>query len=187
MSVLKISVKQRLSIVPIALSAAAGCATLPHPTNAEEISTQRLYWKVFPKSDNTFYLIPRPELTLELPTPEKMNSLPEQRARGLAEKLNAQLHFEAKAEMEGGEQVFRVQPEPLLEDILAVCKMKSVHPILENRCRKERAWEEKGQRPDIYLLLDACQAAALADALNDLYGKPRKPASFCPEKDQVAK
>jgi hypothetical protein len=171
------------------LSLTAGCVTSRETLSGAggSASGQRLYWKVFPKSDNTFYLIPRPELTQDLPTPEKMNSLPEQHARVLAEKLNAELRFEAKSEMEAGSQIFRVSPEPLLEDILALCKKGPIHPILENRCKKERAWEEKGQRPDIYLMLDACQAATLADALNDLYGKKRVPSALCPERDQVAK
>lgn len=190
MPMLKLNQWKTIWPLTISLGLATGCVTPPlsgQQGGSEATTEQRLYWKVYPKSDNTFYLLPRPELTRELSTPEKMNSLPEPRAREMAQKLNAQLHFEAKAETESGQTTGRVHPEPLLEDILAVCRKKFVHPFLESRCKKELSWQEKGQRPDIYLMLDTCQAAALADALNNLYGKSKKPSSLCPEKDHVAK
>lgn len=148
---------------------------------------QRFYWKVYPKSDNTYYILPRPELTNALPTPEAMNRLKEEQARGMAEKLNSQLQFKIKIETEAGDRMIRIVPEPLIEDILEICRTKDRHPFLQNRCKKELAWDARGIRPDIYLKIDECEAVALTNHLNALYRKPSISTQLCPALHQVEK
>ncbi|MEY3903369.1 MAG: hypothetical protein RL189_2675 [Pseudomonadota bacterium] len=148
---------------------------------------KRLYWKVYPKSDNTFYILPRPELTASLSSEAAMNNLKPEQATEMARKLNSNLQFTVKVSDEAGTRMVRVSPEPLIEDIVEVCKGKNVHPFLQSRCSKELNWAAKGMRPDIYLQLDDCQAVILADALNRLYGAPAGKNDRCPELDQVEK
>lgn len=156
-------------------------------STSKESQSRKLYWKVYPKSDNTFYILPRPELTAELSTPESMNKLREEKARAMAAKLNAELQFKVQASVEGGSRMIRIIPEPLLEDIIEICKAKEPHPFLQSRCKKELAWAEKGIRPDIYLQWDECEAVVTANALNTMYGKNKISPSLCPALNQVEK
>lgn len=151
---------------------------------------EKIYWKVYPKSDNTFYILPRPEFTTDLSTPERMNRLSIEQARTLARELNSNLQFRVDVQLEGTERMVRLNPEPLIEDVLEVCKTTlHEHPILEKRCKKELAWEAKGERPDIYLVYDACEAVDMANALNKLYRRSlnSKDQGLCPELPQVEK
>ncbi len=150
-------------------------------------SDKRVYWKVYPKSDNTYYILPRPELTTSLATPQAMNALSDEQARGMAAKLNANLQFKVEVENEGGTRMVRVAPEPLTEDIIEICKAPNVHPFLQARCKKELAWAAKGERPDIYLKFEDCEAVVTANALNKLYGRPAVPQTLCPALPQVEK
>lgn len=165
------------------------CTTTSHPDISSQAKTAgRLYWRVYPKSDNTFYLIPRPELTTQFPNPEAMNNLPREQAEKMATALNSALQFSVEKTNEGGTLMIRVVPEPLLEDVLEICRQKPAQLFLESRCQKELAWSEKGYRPDIYLKFDACEAVALARALNVIYGKKDSPSDLCPQlPDHVAK
>lgn len=148
---------------------------------------KRVYWKVYPKSDNTYYILPRPELTTSLATPQAMNALSDEQARGMATQLNAKLRFKVEVENEGGTRMVRVAPEPLTEDILEICKATNVHPFLQARCKKELAWAAKGERPDIYIQFEECEAVVTANALNKLYGRPAVPQTLCPALPQVEK
>jgi hypothetical protein len=159
----------------------------PGQPSAAKVQEHRLYWKVFPQSDNTFYILPRPELTQELSTPAAMNHLKKEQAVQLAHRLNSQLQFKAVIMMEGATRMVRVSPEPLLEDIIDICKQKDVHPILATRCKKELDWQERGHRPDIYLLMNNCEAVVLADALNTLYHAPRSENHLCRELKNAVK
>lgn len=147
----------------------------------------RLYWKVYPKSDNTFYILPRPELTTTLSTPSEMNNLRKDQAEQMAGKLNAGLQFSVQVSNEAGSRMVRVSPEPLIEDIIDACKTQRRHPFLEGRCKKELAWAAKGERPDIYLQFDDCEAVAFASALNRIYGKVMPSTNLCPAWHQVEK
>ncbi|NBX17555.1 MAG: hypothetical protein EBR09_09340 [Proteobacteria bacterium] len=162
------------------------CVTAPAAQTAPE-SGGRLYWKVYPKSDNTYYILPRPELTQSLSSPREMNSLTDEQARKTAGQLNASLQFRVQVENEGGTRITRVVPEPLLEDMIEICKAPDVHAVLQLRCKKELAWAAKGMRPDIYLQFSDCEAAAAANALNRLYGKNTVPQNICPAIPQVEK
>lgn len=168
------------------------CGFLPacvstRSSDAKVSQAGKIYWKVYPMSDNTFYILPRPELTTELPTPELMNKLKEDKARAMAAKLNAELQFKVQASVEGGSRMIRIVPEPMLEDIIEICKAKTPHPFLQSRCKKELAWAEKGIRPDIYLQWDECEAVVTANELNAMYGKNKVSPSLCPALNQVEK
>lgn len=169
--------------------ASTACTTTTRPEPGSQAKTpRRLYWRVYPKTDNTFYLIPRPEFTTQFQTPEEMNNLPREQAEKMASVLNSSLQFSVEKTNEGGTLMFRVVPEPLLEDILEICRQKPAQLLLESRCQKELAWSEKGYRPDIYLKLDACEAVALAQSLNIVYEKQNSPSNLCPQLlDHVAK
>lgn len=165
-----------------------GCVTgrgnISTPAAAEQ---QRLYWKVYPKSDNTFYILPRPELTKSLSTPSAMNSLGKEQAESMARNLNSALQFTIEVSNEGGTRMVRVNPEPLLEDLVDICKTQGRHPFMDARCKKELAWASKGERPDIYLQFDDCEAVAFASALNKIYRKPQARTNLCPAWNQVEK
>lgn len=171
----------------IGLSLMSGCATTRQQSSVQSTTQRRLYWKVYPKSDNTFYILPRPELTADLSTPGKMNALAKDQAMAIADSLNTSLQFKAQVNTEAGVRVVRIAPEPLIEDVVEVCREKAVHPFLEPRCQKERGWAERGQRPDIYLPFDTCEAVVLANALNKLYGRNAIATELCPELRQVEK
>ena len=165
----------------------SACTTTSQLSGAEKTSGERLYWKVYPKSDNTFYLLPRPEFTSEFPDPHAINSLKETQAQVMASKLNSQLQFNVSKADEGGTLVVRIVPEPLIEDIVDICAQGAPHALLEKRCKKELAWHQKGSRPDIYLAFDACEAVVMANKLNDLYKKPHSKSTLCPALNQVEK
>ncbi|MEN9808849.1 MAG: hypothetical protein RLZZ488_416 [Pseudomonadota bacterium] len=175
-----------LFVLSLFLATAAGCVS-GGGQKSEGEQSKRLYWKVYPKSDNTFYILPRPELTTSLPSASAMNNLKPEQAEEMVRKLNSNLQFTVKVSDEAGTRMVRVAPEPLIEDIVEVCKGKNVHPFLQSRCSKELNWAAKGIRPDIYLQLDDCQAVVLANALNRLYGAPAGKNDRCPELDQVEK
>lgn len=168
--------------ITLTLVGATACQTTRSQTAAPGTAqNERLYWKVFPKSDNTFYLIPRPELTTPFSTPEKINSLSLEQAQEMAQQLNTKLQFRVEKTNEGGELMVRILPEPLLEDIIHICRQSPVNPLLENRCKKELNWEAKGSRPDIYLKFDACEATLLARELNKLYRRQQPTLNLCPQ------
>lgn len=173
-------------VMSLCLGISAGCVS-SSGQKAQSEQGKRLYWKVYPKSDNTFYILPRPELTTQLPSVSAMNNLKPKQAEEIVRKLNSNLQFTAQVTDEGGTRMVRVSPEPKIEDIVQICKSASVHPFLQSRCSKELNWAAKGVRPDIYLQLDDCQAVVLANALNRLYETPTAKTDRCPELDQVEK
>jgi hypothetical protein len=97
------------------------------------------------------------------------------------------LQFKVEQSMEGNTLMVRIVPEPLLEDIIDLCRASKPHPFLENRCKKELAWAARGARPDIYMQYDACEAAVMMRSLNRLYGITSPTTNVCPQIDQVAK
>ena len=177
----------RMILSCVLATAVHGCATTSRPAAKPTAENQRSYWKVFQKTDGTCYLIPRPELTPEFPTVTSINSLSRADADAVAARLNAQLQFRVERSIEGGTLMVRVVPEPLLEDIVDLCRSGRPHAFLESRCKKELAWAARGTRPDIYLQYEPCEAAAMMRALNSLYGRPSPATDICPQLDQVAK
>jgi hypothetical protein len=164
----------------------SGCVSTSTGSGSRD-ADKRIYWKIYPKSDNTYYILPRPELTQSLSSPREMNTLSDEQARAMASKLNASLQFKVQVENESGTRMTRIIPEPLLEDIIEICKAKEVHPVMQSRCKKELAWAAKGVRPDIYLQFSDCEAVVTAHALNKLYGKETAAQTLCPELPQVEK
>lgn len=182
------SAKNNAYSASLALITCSLCACVSTPKNkSESRSGQRLYWKVYPKSDNTYYILPRPELTQTLSTPREMNSLNDKQAEIMASKLNSSLQFKVQVENESGTRMTRIIPEPLLEDIIEICKAPDVHAVIQSRCSKELSWAAKGSRPDIYLKFSDCEAVVTANALNKLYGRKSDVQNLCPEIPHVEK
>lgn len=169
------------------VTALQGCATTSSSTTKASAENQRSYWKVFEKSDGTCYLIPRPELNPEFPSITSMNNLSRVDANAMAARLNEQLQFRVERSIEGGTLMVRIVPEPLLEDIVDLCRSGTPHALLANRCQKEVAWAARNTRPDIYLQYEPCEAAVMMRELNKLYGRPSPANDVCPQLDQVAK
>jgi len=164
-----------------------GCMTTTSSITKTNSQGARAYWKVFSKPDGTYYIIPRPEFTPEFPTVPSINSLSRAKADEWAAQLNSQLQFRIEKSIEGSQLMVRVVPEPLLEDIVDLCRTTRPHAVLENRCKKELAWASRGARPDIYMQYETCEAVAMMRALNELYGRPSPANDLCPQIDQVAK
>ncbi len=97
----------------------------------------------------------------------------------MAEHLNDSLQFNVTTHEENGESMIRIEPEPHLEDIVAICRQHPNELSIQSRCIKELKWVAGKARPDIYLRHRACEAVFFAKQLNRLYEKPQPKFIHC--------
>lgn len=102
----------------------------------------------------------------------RVNALTADEAVRVSTFLHEKLHFSAN---EGDAQkgiAPSVQPYPLTDDILAVCKAFPVDRsgALRERCDEELKYENASARPSIARVYSVEDAKALATRLNELYG-----------------
>lgn len=152
------------------------------PDATPEERAHKDYWRAVAKPDGHFYIIPRPELTPEFPTPEAINHLTAEQAKTMTDTLNTSLQFNVTENDENGEAFVRITPEPHLEDILEVCRRFPNEEVIQIRCQKELKWAAGKARPDIYLRYTACEAVFFATQLNALYQKPQPSFVRCTPK-----
>lgn len=158
----------------------ASCVSVPRlsaATSAEQ--TKKLYWRSVGKPDGRYYIVPRPELSSEFPTPDAINNLTYEQAKAVADRLNASLQFNVTSNTENGNFIIRITPEPHIEDIVAICRQHPRENVIQNRCLKELKWAASNARPDIYLRHTACEAVFFATQLNVMYQTPQPSFSQC--------
>lgn len=159
----------------------ASCATTPgiQSTREHKAESMKTYWKAVSKPNSRYYIVPRPELTAEFPTPEAINNLTRQQAQAIVSKLNDKLQFTVAETTENGDSLIRITPEPHLEDIVQICVQHPTEQSIQDRCRKELKWASDKARPDIYLRFEACEAVFFARQLNNMYQKPQPEFPLC--------
>lgn len=180
---IEFTVRRRLCVL-VCLLPLMSCVAA-QPLNGA-VKTPRLpekkYWQAHGKDNGRFYILPRPTLSPDFPTPEDINNLTAEQATTMTTKLNSTLQFRVQEERDNGNTLIRISPEPHLEDVIAICRQYPNQESIRARCQKELAWASKGLRPDIYLQLETCEAEFFAFELNQIYQRPQPTFTLCERK-----
>ena len=165
------------------------------------VKLAREYWIVIVDPNGSRAMLPRPDgdervvaecvangplastlRNAELCSPATSATLPRINALSASEAiqvstfLHEKLRFRAN-EGDAAKGVFpSVQPYPLTDDVLEVCKAFPVdrNGPLRERCDEELKYETGGDRPAIARIYSIEDAQALATRLNELYGISRR-------------
>lgn len=157
------------------------CVSAQPHTGAEDAQqlSPKTYWHAHGKDNGRYYILPRPTLTPDFPTPEHINNLTAEQAKTITAHLNSTLQFRVQEEKDNGNTLIRINPEPHLDDVITICRKNPAQQAIHARCQKEIAWASKGSRPDIYLQLESCEAEFFAFELNRMYQRPQPEFTLC--------
>jgi hypothetical protein len=156
------------------------CTSTPKlSSSAMPEQSRRAYWKAVAHPDGRYFILPRPELSTDYPTPDAINNLTYAEATTMVTRLNGALQFNVSVSIENDESVVRITPDPHLEDVLEICRLYPNEAVIQGRCQKELKWAAGKARPDIYLRYTACEAAFFAKQLNHMYGRPQPKITLC--------
>ena len=187
------------------LAACAPVAVSPHPHDVAledgqryeknvDVTLKREYWIVISDPSERFFMVPRPDgdprvvaecarggelaaLFANAKLCESATQATLARVNGLSrdEAMKASTFLHRKLAFVASEDGTRVEPYPLVTDVLDVCKTYGVDRAgaLKNVCDTELGYEGKGDRPAIATLYTREESTVLAARLDDLYGVPR--------------